>query len=120
MTEAPWRNEVPVLSGALVRVREVACEDAPALFALLSDPAVSAHMASPPPSMLAFAGFIRWARQQRQRGESVCFGIVPDGLESAVGIVQVRALEPSFFTAEWGFAIGESFWGTGAFIDAAH
>jgi RimJ/RimL family protein N-acetyltransferase len=45
---------------------------------------------------------------------------VPHGLQAAVGIIQIRALEPTFFTAEWGFAIGAAFWGTGAFLEAAH
>jgi hypothetical protein len=50
----------------------------------------------------------------------MCFGIVSHGLDSAVGIVQLRAHEPSWFTAEWGFAIGAAFWGIGAFVEAAN
>jgi ribosomal-protein-alanine N-acetyltransferase len=45
--------------------------------------------------------------------------VVPDGLDSAVGLFQVRALEPAFTTAEWGFALGAPFWGTGVFMDGA-
>jgi RimJ/RimL family protein N-acetyltransferase len=41
------------------------------------------------------------------------------GFDTAVGIFQVRALEPGFETAEWGFAIGSDFWGTGVFQDGA-
>ena len=119
MSTFPWVEGVPELVGEIVRVREIAWADAPALFELLSDPVVAAHMSAPPPSVAAFAGFIAWARQQRASGESVCFAIVPHGAESAVGIIQVRALEPTFFTAEWGFAIGHMFWGTGAFTEAA-
>ena len=119
MSTFPWVAGVSELIGEIVRVREVAWADAPALFELLSDPVVAAHMSAPPPSVAAFAGFIAWARAQRAKGESVCFAIVPNGAESAVGIIQVRALEPTFFTAEWGFAIGHMFWGTGAFVDAA-
>jgi len=44
---------------------------------------------------------------------------VPHGLRHAVGIIQVRSLEPSFATADWGFAIGASFWSTGVFAEAA-
>lgn len=44
---------------------------------------------------------------------------MPKGLTSAVGIFQVRSLEPGFGTAEWGFAMGSGFWGTGAFVDGA-
>src|SRR4051812_2890402 len=77
-------------------------------------------MSAPPPSVEAFAGFIQWAQRFRARGTGVCFGIVPHGLDAAVGIIQIRALEPSFFTAEWGFALGSAFWSTGVFIDAAN
>ena len=31
----------------------------------------------------------------------------------------MRALEPAFGTAEWGFAIASEFWGTGVFVDSA-
>ena len=31
----------------------------------------------------------------------------------------MRQLEPSFATAEWGFAIGSPFWGTGLFAEGA-
>ena len=40
-------------------------------------------------------------------------------MDTAIGIFQVRQLEPGFGTAEWGFAIGSAFWGTGMFMDGA-
>jgi ribosomal-protein-alanine N-acetyltransferase len=103
----------------MVGVREVMLHDAAALFELLSDPRVSLHMSSPPPSVRAFEGFVAWAQEERRMGRGVCFGIVPHGLESAVGIVQLRTVEPTFCTAEWGFAIGPAFWSTGVFLEAA-
>jgi RimJ/RimL family protein N-acetyltransferase len=118
--DTAWTCRVPTLTGSLASIREVVPDDAPTLFELLSDPAVAEHLSSPPPSVGAFAGFIEWARRERAAGHSVCFAIVPKGLHEAVGIIQVRALEPTFFTAEWGFAIGAAFWGTGVFIDAAN
>lgn len=99
-------------------VREVVCSDAPALFELLTDPEVTRHLSPPPMTIEAFEGFIAWAQRERSRGTAVCFGIVPHGLGQAVGIIQVRALEPAFFTAEWGFALGTAFWGTGVFHEA--
>ena len=114
-----WTEGIPELRSNYVCVREVETSDAPALFELLTDPAVGEHMAPPPPTARAFAGFIAWAHERRRHGESVCFGIVPAGLHAAVGIIQVRAQEPSFFTAEWGFALGQPFWGTGVFVEAA-
>lgn len=116
---ADWRTTVPEPTGLLVRVREVVQHDARILFELLTDPRVTTHISPPPPSITAFEGFIAWAHRERRRGRSVCFGIVPHGLEQAVGIIQVRALGPEFFVAEWGFALGVAFWGTGVFPEAA-
>jgi ribosomal-protein-alanine N-acetyltransferase len=36
-----------------------------------------------------------------------------------VGLFQVRQLDPTFGTAEWGFAIGSAFWGSGLFLKGA-
>src|SRR5581483_6880175 len=47
------------------------------------------------------------------------FAVVPDGFDTAVGLFQVRQLDPTFSTAEWGFAIGSAFWGTGLFQKGA-
>ena len=38
---------------------------------------------------------------------------------TAIGIFQLRELEPGFGTAEWGFAIGSPYWGTGVFQEGA-
>ena len=54
-----------------------------------------------------------------QAGNYACFAIVPQGMTTAIGIFQVRSLEPGFGTAEWGFAMGSQFWGTGMFTEGA-
>ena len=36
-----------------------------------------------------------------------------------MGLFQVRQLEPGFASAEWGFAIGSPFWGSGLFLAGA-
>ena len=115
-----WAGGIDTLRGDLVSVREVVDRDAPTLFEMLTDPQVAEHMSPPPPSVGAFRGFVEWAHNQRSAGEGICFGIVPHGLDSAVGIVQLRAHEPSWHTADWGFAIGAAFWGIGAFVEAAN
>src|SRR5688500_2947040 len=96
-----WREAVPVLDGSIVTVRELVPRDATALFELLSDPRVSAHMSAALPSCRAFEGFIEWTHRERAMGRGVCVGIVPHGLESAVGIIQLRTVEPTFCLAEW-------------------
>jgi [ribosomal protein S5]-alanine N-acetyltransferase len=115
----PWKDRLPVLRSNLTMLREVAVSDVHTLFTLLSDPAVSAYMAPPPPTLAKFAGFVEWSHQQRARRQGVCFGIVPNGMTEAVGILQVR-LEPASSDAEWGFVLSSHFWSTGVFFDAAN
>ena len=49
----------------------------------------------------------------------MCFAVTLKGFDTAIGIFQVRDLRSGLETAEWGFAIGSAFWGTGVFEDAA-
>jgi len=114
-----WTDGVPLLHGDLTTLREVASSDVYPLFTLFSNPAVTAYMAPPPPTLAKFAGFVEWSHQQRAHGQGVCFGIVPDGMTTAVGILQVR-LESTASDAEWGFVLSAHFWSTGVFSDAAN
>jgi RimJ/RimL family protein N-acetyltransferase len=103
-----WTDRVPPLHGDLTTLREVAASDVHTLFTLFSDPAVTAYMAPPPPTLAKFAGFVEWSHQQRAQGHGVCFGIVPDGMTAAVGILQVR-LEPTFVRRRMGICAEYSF-----------
>ena len=40
-------------------------------------------------------------------------------MTTAVGLFQLRSLEPGFGSCEWGFALGSQFWGTGLFVEGA-
>ncbi len=40
-------------------------------------------------------------------------------MTTAIGLFQVRQLEPDFATAEWGFALGSEYWGSGIFMEGA-
>ena len=118
--QAPdWWHEVPTLSGPAVQIREVDERDTGSLFELLTDSRVARYISTPPPSASAFQGFIDWAHRRREAGSCVCLAVVPRGLNQAIGLFQVRALEPSFRIAEWGFALGAAFWSTGIFTEAA-
>ena len=97
-----------MLTGSLVSLRELRASDAPALFATLSSEQVSRFISPPPPTVEGFERFISWACAQRQAGQYVCFAVVPHGSDTAIGIFQVRSLEPAFGTAEWGFALARS------------
>ena len=114
-----WRSGLPVLAGSAFTLREMRLEDAPSLLALLITEEVSRFISPPPTTVEGFERFIIWAHRGRQAGNYACFAVVPDGMTTAVGIFQVRSLESGFGTAEWGFAIGSQFWGTGIFAEGA-
>jgi RimJ/RimL family protein N-acetyltransferase len=114
-----WRESLPILAGSQVTLRELELRDAPSLFALLTVAEVARFISPPPTTVEGFERFVAWAQQERERGEYVCFAVVPHGMQTAVGLFQIRQLEPRFATAEWGFALGSAFWGTGMFLDGA-
>ncbi len=114
-----WRQVLPVLSGGGISLRELKTSDARVLLELLNSQEVSRFISPPPTTVEGFERFIAWTHRERAAGRYICFAVVPDGMDSAIGIFQVRQLDPTFGTAEWGFAIGQSFWGTGVFSTAA-
>jgi RimJ/RimL family protein N-acetyltransferase len=115
-----WRHQLPVLAARGITLRELRLEDAPTLFEMLTTEEVSRFISPPPTTVEGFEKFITWTHRQRAAGQYVCFGIVPDGMAHAVGIFQLRSMEPGFGSAEWGFVLGSSFWGTGVFMEGAH
>jgi ribosomal-protein-alanine N-acetyltransferase len=114
-----WREQLPVLSGGQVELRELRRSDAPSLFAMLTSEEVARFISPPPTTLEGFENFIAWTHRQRSAGAYACFAVTLKGYDTAIGLFQVRELDPGFATAEWGFAIGSAFWGTGVFIDAA-
>jgi len=114
-----WREQLPVLVGQSIVLREMRTSDAPSLFALLSTEEVARFISPPPSSIEGFERFIQWAARQRAAGSYVCFAVTLAESDTAIGIFQVRSTEPGFRTAEWGFALGSEFWGTGVFQEGA-
>jgi RimJ/RimL family protein N-acetyltransferase len=119
VTTTDWRKALPVLKGSKVTLRELRLSDAPSLLAMLATEEVARFISPPPTTVEGFERFIAWAHRERAAGNYICFAVVLDGTDTAVGLFQVRQLEPGWGTAEWGFAIGSAYWGSGAFIDGA-
>ena len=119
VTTSDWRQALPVLTGSMVTLRELRLSDAPSLLAMLSTEEVARFISPPPTTVEGFERFIAWAHRERAAGNYICFAVVPTNMDSAIGIFQIRQLEPGFGTAEWGFALGSAFWGSGVFMDAA-
>ena len=110
-----WREQLPVLRGAEVELRELRRSDAASLFAMITSDGVARFISPPPTTVEGFEAFIAWTHRQRAAGAYTCFAVTLKGYDTAIGLFQVRELEPGFATAEWGFAIGSAFWGTGVF-----
>ncbi len=118
-TQSDWRRALPVMAGSMVTLRDLRLSDAPSLLAMLATEEVARFISPPPTTVEGFERFIAWTHRERAAGNYICFGVVPHGMDTAVGIFQIRQLEPGFATAEWGFALGSAYWGTGVFLDAA-
>ena len=114
-----WRRELPTLRGSQVVLRELRASDAPSLAALLTTDEVSRFIWQPPATVSAFEDFISRVNRQRAAGTCAVFAVTLKGFDTAIGIFQIRQTGPTFTSAEWGFAIGSSFWGTGIFEDGA-
>jgi ribosomal-protein-alanine N-acetyltransferase len=119
ITTTDWQHRLPVLVGTNVVLRELRTSDATSLFALLTTEEVTRFISPPPTTVEGFERFIAWTLRMREAGTYACFAVTAAGCDTAIGIFQVRALEPGFEAAEWGFAIGSPFWGTGVFEDSA-
>ncbi len=120
-TAAPshWREGLPVLTALGLTLRALHAADAPSLCAKLTTEQVTRFISPPPTSVAGFERFIAWTHQERAAGRYACYAVVPDGETTAVGLFQVRMLEGRDGVAEWGFILGEAYWGTGLFLAGA-
>jgi ribosomal-protein-alanine N-acetyltransferase len=124
-----WRIELPVLAAGDVRLREVEPGDAAVLSSLLTAPEVTRFISAPPESVEGFERFILASRRVRAAGQGACFAVTLRDFDTALGIFQVRCLSAAdgdappiaggLDTAEWGFALGSPFWGSGIFEQGA-
>ena len=117
--DGDWTKQLPVLAGRRLTMRELLPSDARSLLSMLSAAEVAKFISPPPTTLQGFEKFVRWTISERQAGRQFTFGIVPEGCDHAAGIVQVRSIGPHFSVAEWGFALGSAYWGTGLFLAGA-
>ena len=114
-----WRHCLPTMRGSQITLRELRPSDAPSLFAAMTSQEVAQFISPPPATLEGFERFISWAHRERAAGRYVCFAIVPNGSETAIGLFQLRSLNPDFVNSEWGFALASEYWGTGIFLEGA-
>jgi RimJ/RimL family protein N-acetyltransferase len=113
-----WRRIAPVLRGSGVMLRELQPSDAPALMAALAPEEVARFIATPS-TRESLEEYIVTAKDRRSRGEALSLAIVPERTGVAVGLFQLRPVEPHFTVTEWGFALSSALWGDGLFYAAA-
>jgi [ribosomal protein S5]-alanine N-acetyltransferase len=114
-----WIGGVPTMGTQATTLRALLPTDAETLFSLLTTEPVGQFILPPPHSVEDFGRFIDWTHRQQEAGRHLCFGIVPPGQDTAVGVIQVRREASDCSTAEWGFVLSERFWGTGLFMASA-
>jgi RimJ/RimL family protein N-acetyltransferase len=107
---------VPLLTDGELVLRELRLKDATSLLVHMNNARVLRYIAECPSDVEGFRRFIRWTRAERRRGLHACLGIIPPGATTPAGIIQIWPIERDFSTAEWGFVLGESYWGTGVFV----
>ena len=108
-----------MLSDGVLTLRELRISDAEALLELLTTTKCRASFRRRRPRWTGSSASSPGPSASALAGRYICFAVVPEGMDTAVGIFQVRQLDPTFSTAEWGFAIGRAFWGSGVFTAAA-
>src|SRR4051812_19054787 len=110
-----WQSGLPVLTSGSVVLRDLRTSDAQSLFTFLTTEEVARFISPPPTTVEGFERFIAWTHREREAGKYACFAVTVKGYDTAIGIFQVRDLSSGLDPAEWGFAIGWQFWGTGVF-----
>lgn len=120
ITPAAPAAPTPVpLTGRRVALRAITAEDAPALFALFSDPDVMRYWSRPPFTHLAQARkLVRNIHAGYRSGETVQWGVLLHGSDELVGTCTLFHYMPSCRRAEVGYALVRRLWGQGVMRDA--
>ena len=114
-----WRDGLPTIAGSSFVLRELRIDDASALLGVLNAAEVARFISVPQTTVAGMEQFLVWAHSERMAGKYACFAVVPHGMRSAAGLIQLRSMEPGFGVAEWGFALASRHWGNGMFLKAA-
>jgi [ribosomal protein S5]-alanine N-acetyltransferase len=109
----------PRLTGRRVALRPLVLADAPALFALFSDPDVTRHWSRPPMTRLGQARtLVRDIRAGYRSGELVQWGVTLAEGDEVVGTCTLFHFSRACRRAEVGYALNRRYWGRGLMHDA--
>jgi len=115
----PWREALPVLTGALCTLREPTAVDAPSLLMALGPHDLRDYTPFPPtPTIAGLEALIADLQDKRVAGSAACWAIVPRDAEAPVGWLVARGLDHSFTMVALTAIVAAEFRGTGLFQDA--
>jgi RimJ/RimL family protein N-acetyltransferase len=116
---ASWRRELPALTARHATLREPTPDDIGALVDLLSVEDASRFGLEEGVDDIAVQLFVERAARDREAGAAFTYVVVNGSVRGVGGLVQVRALDPLFETAEWECTLAPSVRGSGVFIETA-
>jgi RimJ/RimL family protein N-acetyltransferase len=120
LATSSWRAVLPVLVGRLVTLREPEDHDLVPIVELLSlSDATRFGLDEAMPAEIAAQTLIERSVRDRAAGLSFTYVIAVTSSRAAVGLVQVRQLDPTFEAAECECTLAPEFRGTGVFLEAA-
>jgi RimJ/RimL family protein N-acetyltransferase len=114
---AAWRQAIPELQGDFVTLREARPETDESLWQLIWPTEVLQLFSPAPRTRPEFRAVLSALLDGRQGGREI--GFVACIESRPVGLIHVRALEPSFQTAEWGLGFAPDRWSTQAPAEAS-
>lgn len=119
LTQANWREDLPILTSRSVTLRELSPQDLAPLIDVLSATDACRFNLDEGVNADRVRAFIDRAIRDRSAGLSFTYAVVHPGTRAIVGLVQVRQLEPSFETAECQGTLVPAVRGTGLFLEVA-
>ena len=112
-----WRTELPILTAHLVTLREPVAQDLGTLVDLFSVADATRFGMDDQNTEVAVQRLIERAPRERAAGLSFTYAITTGTTRPAVGLIQVRKLDPMFEVAEWECTVAPSARGTGVFVE---
>lgn len=112
-------EDLPILAGERVLLREVRDADLEEIVSLLEDPRVTEPQLRPPPRTAEEVhAWIRLMQRRRTQGTVFCFAVrlLPDRRLVGLGQLAVQEGQPH---VEWGWVLNPAVWGSGIFLDLA-
>jgi RimJ/RimL family protein N-acetyltransferase len=119
LARTSWKDELPVLVGRTVTLREPVAQDVDPFVVLLSEPDATRFCVDGPATAAALDAMIARAVADRASGRGFTYAVTLTASQSVAGLLQVRQLDPAFEAAEWECTLATSARGTGVFLEAA-